>query len=148
MVNFPTEPTQTEHRKGNASIADAQPVPKRIVVADDNHDAADSLAALFESKGHQVRKAYDGAHALALVDSFEPELVLLDIGMPRLNGYEVAERLRRGQRAGTMTLVAVTGWGADNDLERSRIAGFDHHLTKPVDARTLEAILSGRLVRP
>jgi signal transduction histidine kinase/CheY-like chemotaxis protein len=130
---------------GPAAPPRPQPPPlppvRRVLVADDNRDAAASLAMLLEIAGHEVRTAHDGQEALALAASFRPDLLLLDIGMPRLNGYEVAERIRQQPWGAAMRLIAVTGWGQDEDKRRSAEAGFDDHLTKPIDPAILPALL-------
>ncbi|HEX6361552.1 MAG TPA: ATP-binding protein, partial [Albitalea sp.] len=114
---------------------------RRVVVADDNRDAADSLAALLRLAGHEVSVAYDGEAALAEIRRVEPHVALLDIGMPRRSGYEVASAVRSGGKAADTMLVAVTGWGQDKDRSTALAAGFDHHLTKPVDPqRVLDLI--------
>jgi CheY-like chemotaxis protein len=110
----------------------------RILVVDDNVDAADSLSALLELLGADVRTVHGGAAALQLLETFEADLVLLDIGMPVLDGYEVARRIRAHPRLHDVYLVAVTGWGQAQDRQRSTEAGFDEHLVKPVE---LDAIL-------
>ena len=115
---------------------------RRVLVVDDNVDAAQSLALLLRLRGHDVRVAFGGEEALASVRSLEPEVVFLDIGMPGMDGYQVARRLRTDFDS-TMRLFAVTGWGTDHDRERSRQAGFNGHLTKPVDLGQLETALSG-----
>jgi len=113
---------------------------RRVLVVDDNADAADSLAMLLQVRGDDVRVAYDGEEALAAELDFRPAVVLLDIGMPKLSGYEVARRIRDA-RGPEVLIVAITGWGQDEDRQRSREAGFDHHFTKPVDyAALLEVI--------
>jgi CheY-like chemotaxis protein len=114
---------------------------RRVLIVDDNHDAADSLALMLSLSGHETHAAYDGAAALALAERFVPDVVLLDIGMPELNGYEVAERLRRLPWGRRVVLVALTGWGQDEDRRRALDAGFDHHLTKPVDPQRLATLL-------
>ncbi|MBC8118989.1 MAG: PAS domain-containing protein [Burkholderiaceae bacterium] len=112
----------------------------RILVVDDNVDAADTLAELLRASGHGVQTEYDGVAAVDAARSHRPDVVLLDIGLPKLNGYDAARQIRlHGAR--TM-LVAVTGWGQDEDRRRSREAGFDHHLVKPVDPLMLERILA------
>ena len=116
----------------------------RILVVDDNVDAAQSLAMVLAVAGHEVRQVHDGEHALAAVESFRPEVVLLDIGLPGLDGYEVARRLRASPRNRALLLVAVSGYGQDRDRHRSALAGFDHHLTKPVDFELLERVLATR----
>ena len=115
--------------------------PLRILVVDDNKDVAESTAMLLRQEGHEVRVVYDGAEAIEVASEQQPGIVLLDIGMPGLNGYEVARRMRaRPELAGTW-LVALTGWGLEQDRRRSRLAGFDHHLVKPVAAPALEQLL-------
>ena len=108
----------------------------RVLVVDDNADAADSLAMLLQVRGEEVRVAYDGEEALAAEDGFKPDVVLLDIGMPKLSGYEVARRIRDRRGPGVL-IVAITGWGQEEDRLRAREAGFDHHFTKPVDYAVL-----------
>src|SRR6185503_2176173 len=117
---------------------------RRILVVDDNQDAADSLAAVLSMAGHEVRVAYGGEAALALASEFRPVLVFLDIGMPGMDGYQVARRIRQPPGGDEVVLVALTGWGQEEDLRRSREAGFDHHLVKPVEPATLQKILQGR----
>jgi CheY-like chemotaxis protein len=121
----------------------ASPAPRRILVVDDNSDAAESLAILLRRRGHETAVALDGASALAVAGSFRPEVVLLDIGMPRMDGYEVARKLRLAADPEPPVLVAMTGYGGDDDRRRSAQAGIDHHLTKPVDAERLEQLLAG-----
>jgi PAS domain S-box-containing protein len=123
-------------------VAAPSPVARRILVADDNQDAADSLAMLLELGGHEVRVAHDGRAALSVAQAFRPDIALLDIGMPHLNGYEVAQALRREPWGANMGLIALTGWGQETDRQRAIAAGFDRHLTKPVDTAALEALLS------
>jgi CheY-like chemotaxis protein len=115
---------------------------KRVLVVDDNADSAESLSLLLELMGHTVCTAHDGEQALAEAEGFRPDLVLMDIGMPRMDGYEAARRLRQNAWAHTVVLVALTGWGQDEDRRRSEAAGFDHHLIKPVDPAALEALLT------
>ena len=113
----------------------------RVLVADDNRDAADSLQRILALYGHEVKVAYDGAGALALADAFRPRVAVLDLEMPGSNGYDVA-RVFRSRNGGDLTLVALTGWGQEADRRRSREAGFDYHLTKPVDPAALNELLS------
>jgi CheY-like chemotaxis protein len=105
----------------------------QVLIADDNHDAAASLAALLELEGHRVEVVHDGADALEALRRARPELALLDIGMPKVNGYEIARRTRAEPWGRATTLVAVTGWGQDSDRERALAAGFDRHGVKPID---------------
>lgn len=114
----------------------------RVLVVDDNADAADSLGLLLEVQGHEVRIEYGGQAGLQAADEFRPEIVFCDIGMPELNGHEVASRLRHDQRFAATPLVALTGWGTDEDKKRARSAGFDYHLTKPAGVESLRIILA------
>jgi signal transduction histidine kinase len=116
---------------------------RRILVADDNRDAAESLAMLLEMAGHEVRVAHLGRAALSAAQAFRPDTALLDIGMPDLSGYEVAESLRREPWAADIRLIALTGWGQESDRRRALEAGFDHHLIKPVDLDQLTALVAG-----
>jgi PAS domain S-box-containing protein len=116
---------------------------RKVLIADDNRDAADTLAALVELEGHQVQVTYDGAEALSAFADFEPDIVLLDIGMPCLSGIEVACRIRAIASGRNVTLVAITGWGQSADRASTMAAGFNHHLTKPVDAAVLRTLLAG-----
>jgi PAS domain S-box-containing protein len=115
---------------------------RRILVVDDNRDAALSLALLLQLAGYQTHTAHDGPAALDAARAFRPEIVLLDIGLPGLNGYEVARRLRKDLGLTDAVLVALTGWGQDEDRRLAREAGFDHHLVKPVDPQELRAELA------
>jgi CheY-like chemotaxis protein/anti-sigma regulatory factor (Ser/Thr protein kinase) len=110
---------------------------RRILVADDNRDAAESLAALLELEGHEVTLAYDGNDALLAYERVRPQVCLLDIGMPHRSGNEVAEQIRARRDGHPPTLVAITGWGQEADRSRALAAGFDHHLTKPIDPAQL-----------
>jgi PAS domain S-box-containing protein len=118
------------------------PTPRRILIADDNADSAASLAEMLRLMGHHVRTASDGQEAIDAADSFRPEIVLLDIGMPKLNGYDACRRLRERSWVKNAVVVALTGWGQDDDRRRSKEAGFDRHLVKPVAARTLTKFLA------
>jgi CheY-like chemotaxis protein len=118
------------------------PVGRRILVADDNQDAADSLAMILEMGGHDVRVVHDGRSALTIAQTFRPDTALLDIGMPQLNGYQVAQALRKETWGAGIILIALTGWGQESDRQQAIEAGFDRHLTKPVDLDALEALLS------
>jgi CheY-like chemotaxis protein len=114
---------------------------RRLLVVDDNRDSADTLAELARIWGFEVDTAYDGLAALQRAREWEPAFVFLDSGMPGLNGYEVARRLREEGRFQNTTLVALTGYGQAGDIERSWAAGFNHHLVKPVDVDELEKLL-------
>jgi signal transduction histidine kinase len=133
-----------EHVEGTAIPAGAtSPRPtRRVLVVDDNTDAAETLSMLLDLEGHETRVAHDGESALAIAAEFRPDIVFLDIGMPGMNGYETARRLREAQGA-SLRIVALTGWGADDDRRRAHEAGFDRHLVKPVDPAMLASALAG-----
>ena len=114
----------------------------RVLVVDDNVDAAQSLAVLMKVSGHDVRMVHDGPAALKAALDYRPDVVLLDIGLPGLNGFEVATRLRSQAEFGNLVLVALTGYGREADQQQARDAGFDHHLVKPTDFKHLESILA------
>jgi PAS domain S-box-containing protein len=122
----------------------AAPTGRRILVADDNRDAALSMAMLLGLLGNETQTVHNGLAALKVIPVFQPEVVLLDIGMPGINGYDTARRIRELPAGRDIVLIAVTGWGQEEDRRRSHEAGFNHHLTKPVDPAQLEKLL----VRP
>ena len=130
----------TQPPSGNA--ADAEIDRLRVLVVDDNHDAADSLAEVLAAYGHDSRKAYGGKEAIEMCASEQFDVALVDIGMPGIDGLEVARQMSRSPKCATTLLVALTGWGANEDRERSKQAGFAYHLTKPVDIDTLGALLA------
>ena len=113
----------------------------RVLVVDDNRDAADTTALALATFGADARVAYGGLPALALLEDWLPDVVLLDLGMPGMDGHEVAARLRASPRYAKVRLVALTGWGQPRDLERTRAEGFDDHLVKPASAEALRALL-------
>ena len=113
----------------------------RVLLVDDNRDAADTCATLLELAGHEVRTAYSGRRALELVEEFRPQDAVLDIGLPDLDGYQVAQLIRGASWGKDTQLVAVTGWGRDEDRKRAFAAGFDHHLTKPITGDALNSLL-------
>jgi signal transduction histidine kinase len=115
----------------------------RILVADDNRDAAETLGVLLEVLGHEVRRVHDGEAAVVEAAAFDPQLVLLDIGMPKLNGYDTCRQIRAQAGGGGRTLVAVTGWGQPQDVQKAREAGFDRHMVKPMDVNTLLELIAG-----
>lgn len=135
----------SESIQAHASPPEAAPCttvpPRRVLVVDDTQDVADSLAQLLEILGARVRVAYSGAHALAACAEFEPELVFLDIGMPQMDGFETARRMRKLPAGRDLALIALTGWGEEETRRRAKDAGFDRHLRKPADLRELERLL-------
>jgi PAS domain S-box-containing protein len=128
------EPSTAKNMKRIASS-------RRVLVVDDNIDAAEAMSVLFQTLGHEVRTAYSGSEALVIAQEFEPDVVFLDIGLPDINGHDVAARLRREPSGKELMLVALTGWGQEQDRQRSAAAGFDHHFVKPVDLDALEALM-------
>jgi CheY-like chemotaxis protein len=115
--------------------------PRRVLVVDDTRDAADSLVLLLETLGAKVRVAYGGAQALEACVAFEPELVFLDLGMPQMDGFETARRMRASPSGRSVSLIALTGRGEEETRRRARQAGFDRHLTKPATMPELKAVL-------
>jgi CheY-like chemotaxis protein len=130
---------------GSMSAPRAAPlVPgRRILVADDNVDSAASLAMLLTIMGNEVRTAHNGLEAVEVAAAFRPDAILMDIGMPKLNGYEACRHIREQPWGKQPLLIAVTGWGQEEDRQRSREAGFDHHMVKPIDPVALERVLAG-----
>jgi signal transduction histidine kinase len=133
----PPVPARAPARDGEPSVSGI-----KVLVVDDNLDAAESLAMLLELRGNQTRLAHTGPDALAAAAAFQPQVVFLDIGLPGLDGYEVAQRLRAAPLRPRPLLVAVTGWGSADDRQRARDAGFDLHLVKPVDSVAIDAALA------
>ena len=142
-----TEGTERTEMAGENGVARE---PRRILLADDNEDFIESFATMLRDMGHQVHCAADGAEALEMVSAIRPEIAFLDIGLPKLNGYELARRIRALPNSEALILVAVTGWGQENDRQRAREAGFHHHMIKPVEPEQILQILSalaGRAAR-
>jgi CheY-like chemotaxis protein len=126
-----------------AGITQAAPVHRtRVLIVDDNCDAAETLSALLDVLGHDAQVANDGPAALAVMQDFRPQLVFLDLGMPGMNGCQVAEAIRLDRRFDQPVLVALTGWGSEGDRERTSAAGFDLHLTKPISLEAIEQMLA------
>ena len=135
LAEVPTN--ETAHRQDETSGL----APCRVLVVDDNRDAADSMGLLLESLGANVKVVHDGQSALSLLENFRPTVVLLDIGMPKVDGYEVARRIRARREFQSLKLVALTGWGQAEDRRRTRAAGFDYHLIKPAEINELTALM-------
>jgi PAS domain S-box-containing protein len=136
-------PCKTLQRESTTDAIESLPsVSRRVLIADDNRDAADSLAILLRMEGHTVEVVHDGKHAVETIESFKPEIAVLDIGMPELDGYEVARHIRQSERGATISLIAVTGWGQASDKARAAAAGFNFHFTKPIEIDALTRVLS------
>jgi PAS domain S-box-containing protein len=133
-ITAPAQPPGHERERASAS--------RRVLVADDNEDAAYSLASLLEVLGHEVRTAADGLEAIEAASAFRPDMILLDIGMPRLDGHEACRRIRAQPWGRDIVIVALTGWGQTEDKRLSHEAGFDHHLVKPVELALLQKLLA------
>lgn len=122
--------------------------PQRILVVDDSRDGADSLRVVLQMMGAEARAVYDGPSALAALETFTPTIVLLDIGMPEMDGHEVARRIRAHPAGAGVRVIALTGWGAEGERLRSRESGFDDHWVKPVAPEKLMALVRGGAADP
>ncbi len=141
VVRLPIATADAATQPGEKAAAHPSMDAHRILVVDDNHDAATSLATLLQITGHETFTAHDGPTALAVIEQRRPDVVLLDIGLPRLNGYEVCRLVRKLPWGHGVTLIALTGWGQEEDRRKSHDAGFDGHLVKPVEFPALMALL-------
>jgi CheY-like chemotaxis protein len=136
--------SEVVQQSGVQAMAALQQVGKRILVVDDNADAAESMAVLLGIDGHEVKTVTDAMQALACFEGFAPDVAIIDIGLPGMNGYELAAGIRAMRTATRPLLIALTGYGQAEDFDRSRDAGFDHHFVKPADLRAIQsAIESG-----
>jgi CheY-like chemotaxis protein len=136
------QPQTSEDLSARGAESPVSSSPLRILVADDNRDAAESLAALLRMVGHEVRIAYDGVEAVGVASKYRPDAVVLDIGMPKMNGYDVATKLRAEATGKDMTIIVVSGWEQEADKQRSRESGIDHHLVKPLEPSSLLRVLA------
>jgi CheY-like chemotaxis protein len=124
-----------------AALSGGAAAPKKILIVDDNVDAADMLGDALGYLGHEVSVAYDARRALAILERFEPSVALLDIGLPIMNGYQLAERILSTKRLAGIRLIAITGYGRPRDREQARAVGFEHHMVKPVDFALLKKLI-------
>jgi CheY-like chemotaxis protein len=145
VVRIPRRSVSAPPHATTAATSPPAPRTRRVLIADDNRDAADSLSMLLQMAGHTVTVVYDGQQALESIEHSPPEVALLDIGMPKLDGYEVARRVRLDTRSRNTLLIAVTGWGQESDKARALTAGFDLHFTKPVEPTSLIELLGDEL---
>jgi len=143
-VRLPLADTEHERVDAPAAPVQAEGVRRNVLVVDDNRDAMESLATVVRLNGHEVHCAHDGEEAVAQERKHNPDIVLLDIGLPKLDGYEVARRIRARRGSNGLKIVAITGWGQEEDVRRSREAGFDAHVTKPIDYPVLLDLLRGQ----
>jgi CheY-like chemotaxis protein len=130
---IPSAPQLDTSSKAIASI--------RILIVDDNRDSVTTLTILLRQLGHQTRGAFDGEEAVAAAREFQPQVVLLDIGLPKLNGYEVCRWIRAQNQTEVVTIIAQTGWGQEETRQKTSVAGFDHHLVKPLNPNALRKII-------
>jgi PAS domain S-box-containing protein len=142
IVRLPLDQSAPEPSVEPPRSAAARPRPRRVLVVDDNIDAARMLGMLLKTQGHQVALGHNGEEAVALATSFQPQVALLDIGMPKLDGYDACRAIRRLPGGDQIRIVALTGWGQEEDLAKSQAAGFDGHLVKPLEFRILSELLA------
>ena len=141
-VHLPIAKTDAQSNEVVETLAKTSAGNRRVLIIDDNMDSADAIAMLLQLEGHQVRTAADGPTGIAAAADFRPDVVLCDIGLPGMNGYEVAERMRK-MNGWSLTMIAVMGYGRPEDMQRSFKSGFAHHLVKPIDPNKLNKILLG-----
>lgn len=143
IIRLPTIQLAAPEQQNKSSLEQPHPIARhRVLVVDDNVDAADSLAMMLEVLGHETQTAHDGLQGIETAAAFRPDVILLDIGMPRLNGYDTCHRIREQPWGKDVVIVALTGWGQDEDRRRSKEAGFDRHLVKPVEPIAFEQLLA------
>lgn len=142
IVRLPLATAPVRSHASTAGDVEVAVRPLDILVVDDNRDSAESMALLMEMRGHKVRTAHDGPEALKVLATFRPQLILLDLGLPGMSGYEIARLIRTSAELRNVTLAALTGWGQEEDRRRTREAGFDHHLTKPAQPEELDRIMA------
>ncbi|MBA4020419.1 MAG: hypothetical protein C0483_24930 [Pirellula sp.] len=143
VVRLPRAAASEENHRTENTAPAVEVGPFRILVVDDNREAAETFAAVLRHSGHEVRVAHDGAQAVKLAESVRPDVVFMDLGMPHLNGYEAAEQIRKAPWGENIVLAALTGWGQEEDRRRTTSAGFDFHLTKPAEPSAVLRILQG-----
>jgi PAS domain S-box-containing protein len=142
VVRLPLASARVEDTQAPTTETTLPPARRRVLIVDDYRDGAASLGMMLSLVGHDIRTAHDGLQALELAEAFRPEVILLDIGLPKLNGYDTCRRLREQPWGKGMVIIALTGWGQEDDRRRSEQAGFDQHMVKPVDITALEILLA------
>ena len=149
IVRLPVVREAARARAQEAASGDGHAAPRRrVLIADDNRDSADSLAIMLSLMGHETHATYDGSSVIEKAETYRPDVILLDLGMPVIDGYETARRIRQQAWSNGVVLVALTGWGQEEDRARARDAGFNFHLTKPANPHTLGELLGGMAPRP
>ncbi|MET0988153.1 MAG: response regulator [Steroidobacteraceae bacterium] len=143
LVWLPSNTAVSDAAEMNTSDREAAASARRVLVADDNTDAAMSLAMLLELLGHEVQAVHDGLQAVEAAQTFAPDFIFMDIGMPNLDGIEATRRIRALDLPRRPIVVALTGWGQESDRERSRDAGIDHHLVKPIELDEIRGLIEG-----
>jgi CheY-like chemotaxis protein len=148
VIRLPVVLSVVHEWRGGGEERPARPLRRHLIlVVDDNEDAASSLAMMLKIMGNEVRTAHDGEEGIAAAAAFRPDMIILDIGMPRLNGFDACRRIREQPWGRGIFIVALTGWGQEDDKRRSHEAGFDHHLVKPVEPAALEELLKSVALR-
>ncbi len=142
MVRLPVAAAPAGRAEAKSAECGSRGTKHRILVVDDNKDSGTTLSILLRSRGHEVRVAHDGLEAVEVAGEFMPDIILMDVGMPKLNGYDATRRIRQMPWARDAFIVALTGWGQPDDVQRSLDAGCSEHLVKPVDFASLERLLS------
>jgi CheY-like chemotaxis protein len=143
IVRLPTAFARVGEQESDMVESNSPPsASRRILVVDDNKDSAVTLAMILKIMGHDARSAHDGFEAIEIAESFRPEVMFLDIGMPKMNGYETCRRIRQQPWGSSIVIIALTGWGQAEDYRRSKDAGFNHHLVKPVKPPVLRQVLA------
>ena len=145
MLRLPGLREAAQAQTGDGHPVAAKGQGHRVLVVDDNRDSAESLAMMLQLSGYEVHKAHDGLEAIEVAARLRPDVILLDIGLPSLNGYDVCRRMREQDESSDAFILALTGWGQEEDKRRSTAAGFDGHLVKPVNLARLIHMINSRL---
>jgi CheY-like chemotaxis protein len=142
IVRLPLESSAEAALRQDPVNKDASSAPRRVLVVDDNQDAAFTMSLILKKQGHMVKTAYDGVEAVQSAESFKPDVIFMDIGMPRMNGFDACKAIRSMQWGKSIHIIALSGWGQEEDRNKSEEAGFDQHIVKPIERRTLERLMN------
>jgi PAS domain S-box-containing protein len=142
IVRLPLESSIEAEPMGQPVNKDASSAPRRVLVVDDNQDAAFTMSLILKKQGHLVKTAYDGVEAVQIAESFKPDVIFMDIGMPRMNGLDACKAIRSMHWGKSIHIIALSGWGQEEDRNKSEAAGFDQHIVKPIERRTLERLMN------